>query len=94
MPYFDRTRKCSIVFLSLSALFFIMTIITFFNSQFSEILAYNFTNDLRGSILTVIFLLIAIILLVAGIAMRAICKDAKEDFHRIDKLISELEKRD
>lgn len=55
MPYFDRTRKCSIVFLSLSALFFIMTIITFFNSQFSEILAYNFTNDLRGSILTVFF---------------------------------------
>lgn len=93
MPYFDRTRKCSIVFLSLSALFFIMTIITFFNSQFSEILAYNFTNDLRGSILTV-FLMIAIILLVAGIAMRAICKDAKEDFHRIDKLISELEKQD
>ncbi|WP_098747492.1 hypothetical protein [Paenibacillus sp. EZ-K15] len=67
MPYFDRTRKCSIVFLSLSALFFIMTIITFFNSQFSEILAYNFTNDIRGSILTVIFLMLAIVLLLAGI---------------------------
>ncbi|MGG4103097.1 hypothetical protein AAXB25_04140 [Paenibacillus lautus] len=94
MPYFDRTRKCSIVFLSLSALLFIMTVITFFNSHFSEILAHNFTNDLRGSILTVIFLLISIILLVAGIAMRAIFKDAEEDFRRIDKLISELEKRD
>lgn len=66
IPEFERT-------------FFIMTIITFFNSQFSEILAYNFTNDLRGSILTV-FLMIAIILLVAGIAMRAICKDAKKTF--------------
>lgn len=94
MPYFDRTRKCSIVFLSLSALFFIITVITFLNSQFSEILAHNFTNDLRGSVLTVIFLLISIVLLVAGIAMRAIFKDAKEDLHRIDKLMSELEKRD
>ncbi|MGG3279908.1 hypothetical protein [Paenibacillus solani] len=94
MIYFDRTRKCSIVFFSLSALFFIATVIAFMTSQFSEILSYNFTNDLRGSILTIIFLIISIILLVAGIAMRAICKDAQEDFHRIDKLISELEKRD
>ncbi|MFE0556989.1 hypothetical protein MKY48_22920 [Paenibacillus sp. FSL W8-0187] len=94
MPYFDRTRKCSIVFLTLSAFFFIVTVITFFNSEFPEILAYNFTNDLRGSLLTVIFLLISIILLVVGIAMRAMFKDAKEDFYRIDKLLRDLEKRD
>lgn len=94
MTYFDRTRRCSIVFLSLSVLFFVLTVIMFFSSQFSEILAYNFTNDLRGSILTVVFLFISIVLLVASIALRATFKDAQEDFQRIDKLVRELEQRD
>lgn len=94
MTYFDRTRKCSIVFFSLSAFFFFATVIAFMTSQFSEILAYNFTNDLRGSILTIMFLLISIFLLAGGIAMRAIHIDATEDLYRFDKLMRELEKGD
>ncbi|BBH19215.1 hypothetical protein Back11_05600 [Paenibacillus baekrokdamisoli] len=89
MLFFERVRKLSNVCIVIFVLFFILMIVSFSNSKFSEILQHNFTNDLRGTIFTLISFIISIFSLTLGISLKYIVKDANEEI----KLLEERTKK-
>lgn len=91
MEYFERTKKLSNILFGICGLFLLTTIILFSSSNFTEIIKYNFTNDLRGSLFTVLCFMISILLLVTGIALRTLTKDANEELKSIAQQIRNIE---
>lgn len=85
MLYFERVNKVANIFF---VFFLIITIVTFLNSNFSEIIKYNFTNDLRGTIYTLISFLFSIFSLVIRIILKYIVRDATEEFKILEKRIN------
>ncbi|KAA1191111.1 hypothetical protein MKY19_11490 [Paenibacillus sp. FSL R5-0744] len=83
MSYFERVNKISNILFCVFGLFFILTIIFFSTSSFSEILRYNFTNDLRGAMITVICFMISLFSLVLGITLKCLVKDSDETIQLI-----------
>jgi len=79
MPYFEKVRKLSNVMFAVCALSLILTVIIASSSSFfPELIMYNFTNDLRGTIFTVVFLLLSLFTLLIATALRYIAKDTKD----------------
>ncbi|HEY8363238.1 MAG TPA: hypothetical protein VIK77_10195 [Tissierellaceae bacterium] len=91
MPYFQRTKKLSNILFGMFGVFLLISIIGFFRSKYYEILIYNFTNDIRGSIFTVICFVFSLLLLILAIALRCIAKDAEEDLAMMWEQIMNLE---
>ena len=85
MLYFERVNKVANIFF---VFFLIITIVTFLNSNISEIIKYNFTNDLRGTIYTLISFLFSIFSLVIRIILKYIVRDATEEFKILEKRIN------
>jgi len=88
MLYFERTNKISNLCFVIFALFFIMMLIFFISSNFSEIIKYNYTNDIRGTIYTVICLFISIVSLFLGIILKVITRDANEEMKLLEKRLN------
>ncbi|WP_054028772.1 hypothetical protein [Bacillus sp. FJAT-28004] len=84
MFFFERVRKLSNVCIVIFVLFFILMIVSFSNSNFYEILQHNFTNDLRGTIFTLISFIISILSLALGITLKYIVKDANEEIKLLE----------
>lgn len=88
MLYFERTNKISNFCFVCFALFFILMVILFMSSHFSEIIKYNFTNDLRGSIYTVICFMISMISLILGIILKVITREVNEEMKLLEKRLN------
>jgi uncharacterized membrane protein len=93
MPYFEKTKKLSIILFILCGFFALLTIIGFGKSYSVDILRYNYTNDIRGTIFTVISFVFSVFSLLVGIALRYIAIDAKEDLGLINEKIWEYDKK-
>jgi hypothetical protein len=93
MPYFERINKISNIFIVTSVLFFILTIILFSDSKFSEILKFNYTNDLRGTIFAVIFFIASILSLFLGIILKYIAIDANEEIKLLEERVKDKLKK-
>ncbi|MCT8136681.1 hypothetical protein H1D32_02305 [Anaerobacillus sp. CMMVII] len=78
MPYFERILKLSKQLFGLAGFLFILTFVSFIRSNFDEVLIYNYTNDIWGTIMTVSFFLLALVSIVLGIALRYVAQDVRD----------------
>jgi len=90
MIFFEKTNKLSNYLFVIFILFFILSIIFFASSQFTEILSYNFTNDLRGTVWMIICFMISIASLITGGSLKYLIKEANDEM----KLLEDRMKRD
>ncbi len=90
MIFFEKTNKLSNYLFVNFILFFILSIIFFASSQFTEILSYNFTNDLRGTVWMIICFMISIASLITGGSLKYLIKEANDEM----KLLEDRMKRD
>lgn len=79
MLFFEKTNKISNFFIVLFVLFLVLTIIFFASSQFTEVLFYNYTNDLRGTFWMLVCFIISVTSLVAGVSLKYMIKEANEE---------------
>lgn len=89
MPYFERTSKLSKVFIWLFGFFLFLTVAAFRISDFHELIYYNFTNNILGTICTVVFFMFSIFSLILGITLRKIAEDAEVELTSLAKQIRE-----
>ncbi len=85
MIFFEKTNKLSNLFIFLFVLFSVLTLIFFASSQFTEVLSYNFTNDLRGTIWMLICFFISFSSLVAGVSLKFLIKEANEEIQILEE---------
>lgn len=88
MLYFERTNKMANLCFVCFALFFILMVILFMSSHFSEIIKYNFTNDLRGAIYTAICFMISMVSLILGIILKVITREVNEEMKLLEKRLN------
>ncbi|MCH1640138.1 hypothetical protein MJ257_08470 [Paenibacillus timonensis] len=84
MLFFEKTNKLSNVLLTLFVLFLILSLI-FASSQFTEVLSYNFTNDLRGTVWMIVCFVISVSSLIAGVALKVMKKEANYEMKRLEE---------
>ena len=87
MLFFEKTNKLSNLFICIFILFLVMTIIFFASSQFTEVLSYNFTNDLRGTVWMLVCFVISFSSLLAGVSLKYLIKEAHVEIHLIEERI-------
>jgi len=85
MLFFEKTNKLSNFLLTLFVLFLILSLIFFASSQFTEVLSYNFTNDLRGTVWMIVCFGVSISSLVAGVALKVLIKEANDEIKRLEE---------
>ncbi|OAB38592.1 hypothetical protein PMSD_06130 [Paenibacillus macquariensis subsp. defensor] len=85
MLFFEKTNKISNFFIVLFVLFLVLTIIFFASSQFTEVLSYNFTNDLRGTVWMLVCFIISVTSLVAGVSLKYLIKEANEEIRLLEE---------
>ncbi len=91
MPYFDKTKKMSNILMGGSAILFVMAGIVFFGGSVGDqIFEFSNGNYVRGGIVFSICFLLSAFMFIAGIAMKCVAKDAKEE---LDTIRRELDKR-
>jgi len=91
MLFFEKTNKISNIFFVLFVLFLVLTIIFFASSQFTEILSYNFTNDLRGTFWMLVCFVISFTSLIAGVSLKYLIKEANEEIRLLEERITKSE---
>ncbi len=89
MLYFNTISRISTILIINCIVFFILTIVFFLSSSFPEILKHNFTNDVRGTIFTVIALLISIFSLSLGIVLKYIARDANFEIKLLEQRLKD-----
>jgi hypothetical protein len=89
MPYFEKTNKLSKVFIGLFGFFLMLTVAAFLISDFHELIYYNFTNNILGTICTIVFFMLSIFSLILGITLRYIAEDAENELASLAKQIRE-----
>ncbi|GGH27593.1 hypothetical protein GCM10008013_29160 [Paenibacillus segetis] len=87
MIFFEKTNKMSNFFLVLFVLFLVLTLILFASSQFTEVLSYNFTNDLRGTVWMLISFMISVSSLFVGVSLKYLIKEANHEIHLLEERI-------
>lgn len=85
MLYFERVNKIANICIVIFVLLFVMTIVSFFKSDFPEILKYNYTNDLRGAMFTLILFITSIFSLASGIILKYIAIDANKEIKLLEQ---------
>ncbi len=85
MIFFEKTNRLSNFFLVLFMLFLILTIIFFASSQFTEVLSYNFTNDLRGTVWMLVCFMISISSFIAGVSLKYLIKEANVEIQLLEE---------
>ncbi|CAM3534390.1 hypothetical protein [Marinicrinis lubricantis] len=93
MIYFEKLNRLANWCFAATGLLFVMTIIFFATSQFSEIMEYNFTNDMRGSFFTVVFFVLSVFCLFLGIVLKCLVNEANGEMQLIEARLSQLEKQ-
>lgn len=91
MLFFEKTNKISNIFIVLFVLFLVLTIIFFASSQFTEVLSYNFTNDLRGTVWMLVCFVISFTSLIAGVSLKYLIKEANEEIRLLEERITKRE---
>lgn len=84
MIFFEKTNKLSNFFITLFVLSFILAIIFFASSQFTEVLSYNFTNDLRGTVWMIVCFGISVSSFIAGVSLKCLVKEANDEIKRLE----------
>lgn len=84
MIFFEKTNKLSNFFFCIFVLFLILTVVFFASSQFTEVLSYNFTNDLRGTIWMLVCFVISISSLLAGVSLKYLIKEANNEIQLLE----------
>ncbi|MNW57811.1 hypothetical protein D3C74_356410 [compost metagenome] len=85
MLFFEKTSKLSNFLLTLFVLFLILAFIFLASSQFTEVLSYNFTNDLRGTVWMIVCFGISISSFIAGVALKVMIKEANDEMKRLEE---------
>lgn len=75
MIFFEKTNKLSNYFFIVFVLFLILTIVFFASSQFTEVLSYNFTKDLRGTVWMLVCFTISFSSLIAGLSLKYLIRE-------------------
>ncbi|EES72914.1 hypothetical protein POTG_02321 [Paenibacillus sp. oral taxon 786 str. D14] len=87
MPYFERAKKLSIWLILVGVVFFFLGIIFFSTSNFNELIDYDIKDKLLGKLITIFSFLVSIFLILLGIILKIIAKDAREDLLVIENRI-------
>ncbi len=87
MPYFERAKKLSIWLILIGVVFFFLGIIFFSTSNFNELIDYDIKDKLLGKLITIFSFLVSIFLILLGIILKIIAKDAREDLLVIENRI-------
>ncbi|CAM4480439.1 hypothetical protein U9M73_12955 [Paenibacillus phoenicis] len=87
MPYFERAKKPSIWLILVGVVFFFLGIIFFSTSNFNELIDYDIKDKLLGKLITIFSFLVSIFLILLGIILKIIAKDAREDLLVIENRI-------
>lgn len=87
MIFFEKTNKLSNFFMIIFVLFLALTVIFFASSQFTEVISYNFTNDLRGTVWMLVCFMISVSSLIAGVSLKYLIKEANEEIHLLEERI-------
>ncbi|WP_410769416.1 hypothetical protein [Fontibacillus sp. BL9] len=83
MISYERVSSFKRFFFGLFGVFLFLGILFFFTSGFHEVLFHNYTNDIRGAILTVVFFVCSLIFLLAALTLRAISYDTVEELNSV-----------
>lgn len=79
MRFLERAKKLSKYLFSIFVISFIFTIYFFDRSSFITVIFDNYTDDLRGTILMLICLMISTSSLIAGISLNRVIKELQEN---------------
>lgn len=90
MPYFEKTKKLSDILFGMWGIFLLLSIIGFFRCMYYEILFYNLTNDIRGSIFTVVCFVLSLFFLIMTIALSCIIEDVKKELTYISEQVRDM----
>lgn len=93
MIFFEKTNKLSNYLFVFFALFLILAMIFFVSSKFTEVLSYNFTNDLRGTVWMIVCFGISISSLIAGISLKCLIKEAHYEIKLLEERLKEGSRR-
>ena len=92
MRFFEKWNRIANTYLIAFAVFLVLTTVFFATSGFSDVFSFNFTNDLRGTIFTVVCFLIALFSLLLGLSFKKIRQDAIDEIRQLEYRIIQLEK--
>lgn len=79
MIHLEKTNRMANWFIAVGVLFALITFFTFINSGFYELMQYNFANDVRGSLLTVLFFIISLFFILLAFVMKYIVREVNDE---------------
>jgi len=87
MHYFDRSIKMANILFAIGGFFLFVTLIFLFKDDnvYDQVIVYSNGNFVRGAIYFMGSLVLGISSFLAGICMRCVAKDAKEEIESMKK---------
>ncbi|MEF2247130.1 MULTISPECIES: hypothetical protein [unclassified Paenibacillus] len=79
MIHLEKTNRLANWFIAIGVLFALFTFFSFLNGGFFEVMQYNFVNDLRGTLFTVLFFIISFFSIVIAIVLKCIVKEVNDE---------------
>lgn len=93
MRFFGKWNRISNVYLIVFATFLVLTVVFFITSHSSDMIAFNFINDPRGTIIMAVCFLIALFALLLGLSLKKIRQEVIDEVRQLENRIIQLEKK-